>query len=1258
MLGGAWSYFRTGAELDAVKSVMGDDPAYRAAQASISQVALSSWGTIVPVDPQHKLVAQLALGIITRGWPTLATAHVEQALLAHCEAITGMGFTRRASTTDLRWEINTNAEDIDGLVETLTAGLFPIDDRVSLRSDLPFGSEAEYRIFKRVLEPALGSAIGWMELQRPLSSILEEDSVQGSFSSAERVGFAFELDAGGPEPIRLIIEVDGPQHLQAVQARIDYVRDDRTRKAGWPTFRVRLNDPAQAKRDTEGLKQAIERRVRDAPFLISLLAKSAADAEVPLSAALLTRWPHAIQRTQLALLNGLISGRLRFDQETWDIGVIERDARCAALAISDLLAWLSHFGSLYEAPPLPVVRLTAYDATNLDLKPVEATVFSPAPFILDVNHGYVSDDSHLQHDLIVDVAVRAFPLHRYRNDPYERLLHESSAGTVVRTAPRSTAEAITWPPALPVRNAEDKGDSLVFMLQQVFRKEEFREGQMAIIRRALNRQSTIGLLPTGAGKSLTFQLPALISPGMTIVIDPIKSLMQDQVDNLRSIGIQSATAINSDQDGKDRDRETRLMGSGERRFVFISPERLQIQAFRNEIRQACSRFPVAYFVIDEAHCVSEWGHDFRTAYLRIGQLARELCQHHGQEPPILALTATASPSVLSDVQREIGLADPKDIVSPGSFDRKELRFHIVRATTGEKHLALRSLLQEMEGLLNNAPKPKSLDIPTALGDADAGAIVFCPHVNGSLGVSGVRDYISNNVAALKDRVEYYSGEAPKNFRPPMSHPGSPSASSNVFPDRRKLADAWALHKATVQRQFKGNQIPLLVATSAFGMGIDKPNIRYTVHFAMTKTIEEFAQQAGRAGRDRHPALCSVIFSDDTLSPSDDPLAAGISSREALARMNRIPRREARDSSVVMYLHSRGYLGIEEEIEDICAFYHQVIEARLEGQISFDGTIEAVVSKHDFPLGLVENAEAITSATRDRTSEDRVLYRLSILGIISDYTVQYSIGSNVYTLALHAVSETELRANLATYVKRYKLQNGVEQVLRTMETSRRLHPIDRTIEALTTFVYEEIEKKRCEGMANMRQLLRDSRSGEDLRKKITDFLDHNVFTDRVFTLLSQLDESSWWPIIDSVTSEDQASQLLGQCQRALETDPDHPGLRILAGLARAMRGNRDLQEISDDLDTGLSRWAGAVGGDHRQVIQVARHIVRRLFAISPLVLETVTERMVVERQNNLFARAAYRYVPDRRLALICAAPILVSIQHGVAATRRYHLESTQ
>jgi ATP-dependent DNA helicase RecQ len=1251
-----WSYFRIGAELDAVKSFIGDDVVYGAAQASMSQVAVSSWGgnLNVPIDPKQNLIAQLALGIVTRGWPTLASTRVEQSVLAFCEATTGLQFAQRTSTSDFRWNLISHLDEGNGIDRTLASGLFPIDSRLTLRDDLAFGSETEYRIFKHVLEPAFGPAIGWVELQRPLATIIDDDAAQGSLSSVERVDFAFELEADGSDPMRLIVEVDGPQHLQAVQFHTDRSRDDLSRKAGWPTVRVRVSDPACAKRDAEGLRHTIEQLIKGSPFLTSLRNTSALDEDAPLPAVLLTRWPHAIQRTQLALLNALINGRLRFDQETWDIGVIERDARCAGLAIADLLAWLRHLGSLYGTPHLPAVRVTTYNATGVNIDPVEAGVPEREPFSLDVFHRTEPDDSHSQHDLLVDVAVRAFPLHRYRDDPYERLIQQSHAGTIVRTAPRSTgAESIKWPPAIAVQNVEEKNESLRFVLQQVFRKKDFREGQLAIIHRALNRQSTIGLLPTGAGKSLTFQLPALISPGMTIVIDPIKSLMQDQVDNLRAIGIHTAAVINSDRVAKERDRDARLMGNGDRRFVFIAPERLQIETFRNEMRRACSRFPTAYFVIDEAHCVSEWGHDFRTAYLRIGQLARELCRHAGQEPPILALTATASTSVLTDVQREIGIGEPSSIVSPATFDRPELSFHIVRSSKKEKERALASLLSHMEDHLLERLEPGQgqSNAPTALGDANVGVIVFCPHVNGSIGVSAVRDFISSNVPALPDRVEFYSGEMPKNFQPPNS---AATSYSSDFHQRRALANDWARYKADVQRRFKRNQVPLLVATSAFGMGIDKPNIRYTIHFAMTKTIEDFAQQAGRAGRDGQPALCSIIFSDDAHTPPNDPLASGISSREAIDRMRRSHGEAGGDTGIVMFLHSLGYLGIEEEIADICAFYHQSIEPRMSGQLGLDGAQQIVVSKRDFPFAGIHGLTRSTNV-RQQTSEDRILYRLSLLGIIDDYTVQYSASGNVYSLTVHAVSEADIRSNLAVYVQRYKLADGVQQVFKVMNASRRPHAVDRAVEALTTFVYEEIEKKRREGMANMRQLLRDSKTGEELRDGIRNFLDHNSYTDRVFKILSYRDDSAWWPIIDSVTSEDLAAQLLGQCQRGLEADPDHAGVRILAGLARAMRANRDLREIVDDLDAGLNRWFSVVDSDRQRAIDVARKIAWRLQAISPDLLESITELMVLERHNTIFARGAYRYIGNPDVALICASPILDSIQQTVAAIRTYHLE---
>ncbi len=349
---------------------------------------------------------------------------------------------------------------------------------------------------------------------------------------------------------------------------------------------------------------------------------------------------------------------------------------------------------------------------------------------------------------------------------------------------------------------------LIFFIQYLFRKEEFWEGQFEGIVRALQGKDALLLLPTGAGKSLVYQLASLLLPGRTVVIDPIISLMDD----LALVGIDRCIAITSQIiDIEDNIRAIQLFGQGEYLFTFIAPERFQTTDFRNSLRELTVHTPISLITVDEAHCVSERGHDFRTAYLNIGRTSRIYCKSNGNPPPLLAMTGTASRSVLKDVKRKLQIEDFDAIITPKMFDRKELKFHIINAASQEKPNILNGFLGHKIPKLFNITT--SSVYQTKGGNSYSG-LVFCQNVRGNFGVENVSRNISNQLGIS---TEIYSGREPKHWK----------------------SDQYLIHKKRVTNEFKRNRFPLLVCIKAFGMGIDKPNIRFTVHYGLPQSIESF-----------------------------------------------------------------------------------------------------------------------------------------------------------------------------------------------------------------------------------------------------------------------------------------------------------------------------------------------------------------------------------------------------------------------------------
>jgi len=333
-------------------------------------------------------------------------------------------------------------------------------------------------------------------------------------------------------------------------------------------------------------------------------------------------------------------------------------------------------------------------------------------------------------------------------------------------------------------------DNLLSALRDSFGFAAFRPGQEEAIRAVLSGQHTLVVMPTGAGKSLVYQLAALRLPGTTLVISPLIALMKDQVDSLTARGI-TATFINSSLDSSEQSRRLNALAAGDVKIAYVAPERLRNTAFVTAMRSV----QVNLLAVDEAHCVSQWGHDFRPDYLRIAE-----ARHALGEPATTALTATATPQVQDDIVRLLGLLRAKRIVT--GFNRPNLTFE-VRYTSDLpiKLAAVREVLSSAEG---------------------AGIIYVGTRREAEEVAEFVRD-----VCGVDARYYHAGLEA----------------------DLRSEA----------QEAFLAGDVPLIVATNAFGMGIDRPDVRFVLHFSVPGSLEAYYQEAGRAGRDGLPAQCILLY---------------------------------------------------------------------------------------------------------------------------------------------------------------------------------------------------------------------------------------------------------------------------------------------------------------------------------------------------------------------------------------------------------------
>ncbi len=684
----------------------------------------------------------------------------------------------------------------------------------------------------------------------------------------------------------VVLEVDGSQHKEWKQKNLDSQRDAIMPNIDWhPTIRFateifktqKFNE--QANKLKEFFKQSeyinqIRQNFQN-PFW-----KDEKKQEIHELALI----PFAIARFQRILLEILIYNSENAKKEKLKLAVLERDVPFAQLAISDLQELFNHFNSICDEKILfPQIDVEIFDTKE----------FKNSRFQFGKTNSIELFDRNKTYDFVIDLAILErssfmnYPSNQASHQVVIRSIHYKDDKRVVNCATsiqyKSFATRLkgeTWECNPNIKAV------LEYFLKSIFRKQKFRDGQLPVINMALQNKSVIGLLPTGGGKSLTYQFCTLLQPGVCMVIDPLRSLMHDQVEGLRKNMIDNCLFINSDLKGPEKRKAMARMANGEAQLVFVSPERLQMKDFRLRLEEMeASKLFFSYVVIDEAHCVSEWGHDFRTSYLRLGANAITQCKTATGNPiPLFGLTATASYDVLADVQRELSGLDEanrlndESVVRAEYSKRDELQFVVenidIEKPTGEfwedrkkvgkaKQNKVKEIIetvgQELHEYQSNPQKVFSKDewddtelqkqiifkkIQIANFKADEfwqrknAGLIFCPHRSGLLGVKNGDNSVFNSINFEYIKKGYFMG------------------SSGESKEAAEKIDEESLRN---MRDFVNDKTNLIIATKAFGMGIDKENVRFTIHMNHPGSIESFVQEAGRAGRDWKMALSYILF---------------------------------------------------------------------------------------------------------------------------------------------------------------------------------------------------------------------------------------------------------------------------------------------------------------------------------------------------------------------------------------------------------------
>lgn len=716
-------------------------------------------------------------------------------------------------------------------------------------------SENEYLI--QVLEP-----------HRPLSTIV--DIPDSNFHKEQCVDFAMNIPYDNPRT-GFIIEKGGKlYHSNIFQRHRDERQDEESTTQGERTYNIKelkANSFLHSWREKESTRQYLQ--ILEANCRKELSGTWNETLQIVLC-------PLAIARLERVLIEALMAGCLKKDATEWNVAVVERDVPCAAIAVEVLQEKIRNIYSLSgKSNPLPSINLCVVSTAEFAESPLhlEQTVN------LEIPHKHFDvcvDISMLLRDNIdaLPLTIKADAVYIVRSSHYQK-----------RHRTICSAENIQYPP-LVVKdttgkyvNIPERENVLTYFLRDIFRKPSFRSGQLPIISHSLADKTTIGLLPTGGGKSLTYQISCILQPGVSIIVDPLVSLMVDQVRGLRSVRIDACECVNSGMSSREKADKLNMLQRGAVLFMLLSPERFMMPNFRESLVSMTEKNHVyfSYGIIDEVHCVSEWGHDFRTSYLHLGRNMINFMHTKSKRPlSIIGLTATASFDVLADVERELTLGgnltiDSEAIVRPENDARPELTYRIIEVKAnfdsikedGNPYLLNASVnewilrdvvadakIKAMSVLLDTIPSQleemNRHNAECALGSFDKesfynsdeknkypyAGIIFCPHAKGTFGVNdndwGTRAGISTVLKSKKEKLKigtFVGGDKPS---------GDMSS-------------------------FNNNDMNLMVATKAFGMGIDKPNIRFTINVNHPSSIESYVQEAGRGGRDKKNAISYILY---------------------------------------------------------------------------------------------------------------------------------------------------------------------------------------------------------------------------------------------------------------------------------------------------------------------------------------------------------------------------------------------------------------
>lgn len=944
----------------------------------------------------------------------------------------------------------------------------------------------------------------------------------------------------------LVIEIDGQQHSEKKVS--DDERDAHLRKYGIEVIRIKTLDLEAQNDNFLSAIKAIEKRL-ERIIVAEVKRKEVGDKSIGLIDYRKSYYEPvhfqsneiiatAVIRFQILILELLERGILKLGDE-WNIELLCHDTKgFAELAIEDLIRWFKNLCQLqkldFTVPEFNVFEMDSKsDFTSNDSLKVDFSLFKRYTDEFQTNEGVIFVRTDYFDRYLVFTKGNSntgLKFSHFENYDYFKI---------------STSRLIRYNLTFGGEGTDE--EPLKFLLWNLFLQSysnldfaslKFREGQLPIIANILSRNDTIGLLPTGSGKSVCYQLAAVLQPAVSFVVCPIKSLMYDQKADLDSVYFTRTNHITSDY--KDSEKE-RIQGEFERGkyfFIFISPERFQIKKFRDYFRSVNRKFKIAYAVIDEVHCLSEWGHDFRTSYLNLSATIQRFCSDFN----FLGLTATASLKVLTDLKIEFGIKQ-ENVRTPMDYTREELEFNVID-DKGNKFAEIVSLLKIVD------QKESVFELND---DETKCGIIFTPTVNGRSGCYPLSERLSKELAT---QIHFYSGSIPRIGRKEIMK-----------------TDEFDRYKKEIQDGFKKNRFSLLTATKAFGMGVNKGNIHYTIHFGIPGSMESLYQEAGRAGRDKlrfreRKAQSYVLLS----KCSDQPILDQIWERRTnLTSLRDLSKEVTGDINSNLFLFLKSQDSIEKEFEIIRKLYRKYARSRA--------------------AGVIVRGTAIDSK---KAQTEKAIYRLSQIGVIRDWTIESFFEGGEFEVEFLDFSEKSVKDSLISTIGKYDRNFSYEALLQKEEYAvykkiltqapAGYTEIDKAVLILLQWTYDNFAYNRRQSLKTIYELCVEfvdkPGKNDEFKQRIENYFkfsessyvlqhiaEHPLDYDKWFEVFCQIENNN---LTDSFITLRQQESLRDNLSRFLESYMSNVGLDLISGLVRLILDDFDNTDGSRRLRSSLNQ----------------------------------------------------------------------------------------